>query len=277
MIAAIETPIGAIVTNVHLMEMIKAAGAAGEPLPSSANLALLNTLFNGMQAAITGGAAFRDVYAFVINFATDIVYSGSNDIGFDGRHGNDPYKTKAIKDNGGTLSKTVKEGYQTDGVACILHNYIPANETITSTTDVGILTAWRGVVNNTSNHGSGGIGLSHKTGNTNIGHDVYSSLNVATIKSGNLVFYSERVGSELVLYVNNVAESYQNPLGPSGSKSPYSTRSLTRTNALGNPDLAWFLNSATKEALKIVLKRSNINRTTLYNAVNNYLTGVAAL
>jgi hypothetical protein len=276
MIAAIETPVGAIVTNVHLMEMIKAAGAAGEQLPSSANITLLNTLFNALQSAITGGAAFRDVYARILIYANDRVYSGGNDLGFDGRHGNDPYK-KAVKDNGGTLTKTVKEGYQTDGVSCILQNYIPANETITSTTDVGILTAWRGVVNSTSNHGSGGIGLAQKTGNTNIGHDVYSSLNVATVKSGNLIFYSERVGSELVLYVNNVAESYQNPLGPSGSKSPYSTRSLTRTNALGNPDLGWFLNSATKEAISIAVKRSNINRTTLHNAVNNYLNGVAAL
>ena len=277
MIAAIETPVSAIVTNVHLMEMIKAAGAAGEPIPSSANLALLNTLFNTMQSAITGGAAFRDVYALIINFATDIPYSGGNDLGFDGRHGNDPYKLKAVKNNGGTLSKTVKHGYQTDGTACILLNYIPNNEIITTTRDVAILTAWSDIVNTNLNHGSGGVGMSHRTGNTNIGHELFSSLNVDTTRTGNRIFYSERNGSELVLYVNNVAESYQNPLGPSGSKSIHSLRSLTRTDAVGGPDNSWFLNPTTKERMKIVLKRANINRTTLYNGVNTYLTGVAAL
>lgn len=278
MIAAIETPVGAIVTNVHLMEMIKAAGAAGEPIPSAANLTLLNTFFNSLQSAITGGAAFRDVYADILIYATDATYLAvGNDLGFDGRHGNNPYATKAVKNNGGTLTKTAKEGFRTDGTACVLRNYIPANESITSTTDVFNLTAWRGIVNSNVNHGSGIAGMSHKTGSSNIGHDLYSSLNVGTTRTGNRIFYSDRNGSTLELYVDNVAESFQNPFGPSGSKPTQSLRSLTRSLANGDVDPGWFLNSATRECVCIVGKRSNINRTSLYNAVNTYLTGVAAL
>ncbi len=276
MIAAIETPVGAIVSNVHLQEMIKAAGAAGEPLPSSANITLLNTFFNDLQSAITGGAAFRDVFAVIVIYANDIPYvANGNDLGFDGRHGNDPYKPKAVKNNGGALTKT-KEGYQTDGTSCILINYIPANENITSTTDIFQLTAWRGIVNSQVNHGSGIAGLAHKSGTTNHGHELYGSINTGSIRSGNRIFYSERNGNALDLYTNNNAESVQS-IAPSGSKQTHSLRSLTRTTDTGIVDTTWFLNPATKEAMKIVGKRSNINRTLLYNAVNTYLTAVAAL
>jgi hypothetical protein len=273
MIGVIETPVSAIVTNVHLMEMIKAAGAAGEPIPSAANLALLNTFFNSLQSAITGGAAFRDVYSLILIYGTDLVYT--SDLGFDARHGNDPYK-KAFKSPSGTLTKTAKSGYGTDGVAYINCNYKQSEDTKSTATDrfhLGIFRSW---TNNGSGqtHASGSHNMRFSGSNANYGWVLHRGINLASAKSGFLDYYAETDASQSHFYYQNVLQSSTNT-GVDLTSSGLDLLSLCRTNNLNVP--VDFLHANTRESLRVVGKRTNINRTTLYNAAIAYANGVFAL
>lgn len=271
MIAAIETPVGAIVTNVHLQEMIKAAGAAGETLPSNAYLTLLNTLFNSLQSAITDGSSFRNVYADILSYVSDAPYLAlSNDLGFDGRKGNDPY-LKAIKQGGGTLKKYIGDGFQTDGVAFINRNYNPSNENITSPTDTGMVIGYSNVFNSAQDHTSGISGIFVKTGNTNYGWGCYRGQNTASTRTGFNIFLVQVDTTESRLYESAV--DYTPSTTVQITTKPNDNLYSLRVNGAAG----MYLDGRTRESICISYKRSSVNRTTLFNAVKTFLYGCKSL
>ena len=239
---------------------IQSALKSGYKLPRYDYLVILNTLIRALKSASSNGTL--SPYSQILLYASPIPFDTSD---FDLVQWQNPNLNEVEIVNG--LRKNPGRGYQTGGSGYINRKYIPANDTNITTSDACNLVAWRGVVNSAIDHNSGGPAFFFKTGVSNSGWGLKYGLNLGGARQGNLIFYAETNATQSSLFMNNSLQ-----LNSSANQDDFSNVEIAAL-ALSSyaSGVISFINPRTSEAVNICGKRTMINRTTLYNAVLDYV------
>lgn len=238
----------------------------GYKMPSIIGLQHINTFIRALKAASSVGSL--STYADINIYCTDIA---EFPFGWDGIKWNDPNLPMAIPMNG--IRKIKGRGWSTNGTnGFIDRNYVPANETITATDDV-FHAVWYNNLNSANDHITGANGFWFKTGTSNHGWQLYRGINSGSLKAGLLRFYAETNASQSFFYDQNELGGQTN-VTIITAKPTNSIYSLARNN---NGIAQDFLDPRSIEHVAIVGKRSEINRTTLYNAIETFVANMLTL
>lgn len=246
---------------------IQAGLQFGYKLPSIQALYFINKYLKSLKSASSIGSLAS--YSDINIYCSDI---GDFPFGWDGIKWNDPNLPLAFSND--AVNKVKGRGWRTNGVSGFINrNYIPANESITALDDVFHF-AWYTNSNSSGDHIMGANGMIFKTGTGNHGWQLYRGLNIGSQKSGLLRFYAETNASQSFFYDQDVLQSSTN-VTVLASKVAVKLLSLARNN--NDISVNDYLDPRSIVHVEGSGKRSEINRTLLYNANETFVTDMNTL